>query len=146
MKLSDILAKLTGKNEETQEVIVPSQEELATLATALSTKETELTELATSLSVKEEEVKVLETAVVSKAVTLTEKETALTVKETELTTKEANLTEEISKAALKNTVNGTEAIKPEKKGSDIALQIANEKDPAKRFSLYQEHLNKNQSK
>lgn len=144
MKITEILAKLVGtKNEETGEVTTPtlSVEELTETATALS-------ELETELSARNAELVETEAALCAKEATLSEKEVALTAKETELAEKEADLNKrtetldaEISEKAQKLSVKGTEPVKPEGKDETASIleAYANEKDPAKRFALFQKH-------
>ena len=142
MKLSEILAKLTGtqKNEAGEETPVTlSTEELTTLAQSLQTKEAELATLSTSLATKETALTEKETTLATKETSLTEKETALTEKETALATKEANMETEIAAAAQKLSVQGAPPVKPETKESDIVAAYQAETDPAKKFALFQKN-------
>lgn len=144
MKITEIIAKLTGvKNEETGEITAPelSAEELKETATALSDLETELSQ-------RNAELVETEAALCAKETELTEKEATLATKETELAEKEADLNKrtetleaEISEKAQKLSVQGTEPVKPEAKGetANILEAYAAEKDPAKRFALFQKH-------
>jgi hypothetical protein len=144
MKITEILAKLVGtKNEESGEITAPelSVEELTETATALS-------ELETELSARNAELVETEAALCAKEATLTEKEVAQAAKETELSEKEAELNKrndtleaEIAEKAQKLSVQGTEPVAPEAKNETASIleAYAAEKDPAKRFALFQKH-------
>jgi hypothetical protein len=144
MKITEILAKLVGtKNEEAGEITAPalSAEELTQTATALESLETELSARNAELVETEAVLCAKETELTEKEVALAAKEVELTEKETALTTKSENLETEIAEKAQKLSVQGTEPVKPEGKDetSNILEAYANEKDPSKRFALFQKH-------
>ena len=142
MKISEILAKLTGSKNDAGETVSPtlSVEELNTMATALQARETELTAQATELEARNAELVEKEAGLNAKETELTEKETGITAKETELTTKETDLSaKETAIADREAALNAATApVKPESKENTLEAYAA-EKNPAKKFQLFRKN-------